>query len=623
MPAFVPPHFRKHLISALFISLILTVAITDQTIKADSLTAGTAQQLIDAINAANVNPDPDTITLTDDILLNIINNSGANGANGLPMITTPITINGFGNFLNRNSDSGIPEFRIFYVETTGNLTLNSVLSSDGKAVNGGTIFIHQGAVTLLNESNLFGKATGKGGAIYNDGGIFTVISSGFTGFAPEGAGIYNNAGTVTVTLGYISGGGTNGGGVYNNNGSVTLETTTNIAWVGTNGKGGGAFNKNGKFTINRSLFVANTAEDGGGLYNDGGDVTITNSTFSDDGTIGGEGGNLYNKTGATVTVWYSTFFPAGGFGSSEVYNDGTLNMNYSIVIDFNDVPTCTGSGTYNVQGNLATGQCGTTEVTNLDGIQDNGGPTLTHALLPGSNAINAGNDCSTTPDIVGIDQRGFARDGQCDVGAYEFDGIVPTPTATLDVTLTPTPTVTPIFTPTATTSPEINLLHNEGFEVDNDANNIPDEWTSINATGDRRKCNTPDKTIAFEGECAYRFKGGTGENSKLTQVIDAPEVNVDDILSLDGQVNAKGSVKTAVKVVIKYADSSIPNDKFKVKLTAPTPGYTPLTGTLSTEITGEVASIKVVLQNKGTSGKVYYDALSLVAEPASRLIPLP
>ena len=52
----------------------------------------------------------------------------------------------------------------------------------------------------------------------------------------------------------------------------------------------------------------------------------------------------------------------------------------------------------------------------IDGLADNGGPTLTHALLPGSVAIDAANPavCPAT------DQRGVARDAACDVGAFEF-----------------------------------------------------------------------------------------------------------------------------------------------------------------------------------------------------------
>ena len=52
----------------------------------------------------------------------------------------------------------------------------------------------------------------------------------------------------------------------------------------------------------------------------------------------------------------------------------------------------------------------------LGPLADNGGPTLTHALLAGSPAINAGRiaNCPTT------DQRGENHDANCDIGAYEF-----------------------------------------------------------------------------------------------------------------------------------------------------------------------------------------------------------
>ena len=73
----------------------------------------------------------------------------------------------------------------------------------------------------------------------------------------------------------------------------------------------------------------------------------------------------------------------------------------------------------------------------LGPLQDNGGLTFTHALLPGSPAINAGD-----PNFVGPpdnDQRGHGydriRNGQLDVGSFEVQGPLPTPTPT------PTPRV--------------------------------------------------------------------------------------------------------------------------------------------------------------------------------------
>ena len=76
-------------------------------------------------------------------------------------------------------------------------------------------------------------------------------------------------------------------------------------------------------------------------------------------------------------------------------------------------------------------------------LADNGGPTLTLALQPGSPAINRG-DPAAPPD----DQRGYGRLGVPDVGAFEFNGIRPTPSPTP----TPTPSATPSATPTPTSS---------------------------------------------------------------------------------------------------------------------------------------------------------------------------
>ncbi|MGH2521306.1 MAG: choice-of-anchor Q domain-containing protein, partial [Anaerolineales bacterium] len=90
----------------------------------------------------------------------------------------------------------------------------------------------------------------------------------------------------------------------------------------------------------------------------------------------------------------------------------------------------------------------------LDSLEDNGGPTLTHALLKGSPAIDAGNPfrcADRVGDTLTTDQRGAPRavDGSdtgraiCDIGAYEFEANVPTPTPAATLTRTATPVRTP------------------------------------------------------------------------------------------------------------------------------------------------------------------------------------
>jgi hypothetical protein len=76
----------------------------------------------------------------------------------------------------------------------------------------------------------------------------------------------------------------------------------------------------------------------------------------------------------------------------------------------------------------------------LGPLQDNGGPTLTHALLLGSPAINTG-DPNFMPG--GYDQRGPGYDrvknGRLDVGSFEVQEPLPTPTPTPRARGTPTP----------------------------------------------------------------------------------------------------------------------------------------------------------------------------------------
>jgi len=89
----------------------------------------------------------------------------------------------------------------------------------------------------------------------------------------------------------------------------------------------------------------------------------------------------------------------------------------------------------------------------LGSLQDNGGPTFTHALLPGSPAINAGDPNFTPPPF--FDQRGPGFDrvvnNRIDIGSFEVQGPATTPTPS--PTTTPTPTATPVATPSPTATP--------------------------------------------------------------------------------------------------------------------------------------------------------------------------
>ena len=154
------------------------------------------------------------------------------------------------------------------------------------------------------------------------------------------------------------------------------------------------------------------------------------------------------------------------------------------------------------------------------------------------------------------------------------------------------------------------LLVNGGFESSDTG------WTVKNPTSDKVKCNKPTKTFAYTGECAWRFKGGAGENAKIQQTITSG-VTSGDVLTLSGYVNATGAVNGKLKLVVKYADGVTPKGKITINLTGATSGYVPLSilePALTVNVAAPVQKIKLMVKNSSASGKIYYDDLSLTAQ---------
>jgi len=89
-------------------------------------------------------------------------------------------------------------------------------------------------------------------------------------------------------------------------------------------------------------------------------------------------------------------------------------------------------GSPDAEGNLVGGPLNVPVNPGLDFLADNGGPTLTHALLPNSPAITAGDPALQQGDsgLPEFDQRGapFARvaGGQIDIGAFEPQPLIGT-----------------------------------------------------------------------------------------------------------------------------------------------------------------------------------------------------
>ncbi len=225
-----------------------------------------------------------------------------------------------------------------------------------------------------------------------------------------------------------NGGNTNyGGGIYNE--GTLLITNTTFYSNAASFDGGGIMNGGGKLIVTNSTLYSNTAGYGGGIYNNG-PLTVTNSTFYSNTSSVSAGGGIYNQLGNTAIISNSTFYSntattAGG----GIHNEGTLTVTNGTIAN-NTAPlygNCYGStGITNGGNNIDSGTtCGwdstSGSMSNTDPLLgplvNNGEPTLTMALLPGSPAIDAANDalCSST------DQRGAHRPigPHCDIGAYE------------------------------------------------------------------------------------------------------------------------------------------------------------------------------------------------------------
>jgi hypothetical protein len=141
--------------------------------------------------------------------------------------------------------------------------------------------------------------------------------------------------------------------------------------------------------------------------------------------------------------------------ANTILNRGGAKVGANI---FNSSGTVTSLG-YNVSSDDGEGYLtGPGDQINTDPLlgplRDNGGPTLTHELLPGSPAIDAGDPNFTPPPVY--DQRGpgFNRvvNSRIDAGSFEVQ-TTPIPTPTPTATPTPTPSPTPSATPRPTPSP--------------------------------------------------------------------------------------------------------------------------------------------------------------------------
>lgn len=332
------------------------------------------------------------------------------------------------------------------IATFGPMSISgSTIANNTSGLGGGGIAVNIAAFTMTN-SNVTGNGTpGNGGGIWvslaNAGGV-TITGSTIAGNTAtfDGAGIYNEGQPVNLIGSRVTGNtsGGNGGGLFGGfaiNSSVVSNNTAGFS-------GGGIYVEGNKsLTVTASTLAGNQAASGGYggaiLNRSSATSTLINSTLS--GNSAGFGGGIYNQSSgvvnlASVTLANNQSPNPGGIGG--LANVGVVHfVNTLIAGSTNGDCAALGPGSFPTRsGNLVQeGTCFASSAflsVMLGPLADNGGPTQTHALLPGSPAIDYGDNsyCDDNPGANNLDQRGVTRpiDGDgipgavCDTGAFEL-----------------------------------------------------------------------------------------------------------------------------------------------------------------------------------------------------------
>ncbi|MEH1924481.1 beta strand repeat-containing protein [Nostoc sp.] len=612
-----------------------TILTVNTTADQNDGSAANGLSLRDAILIANANPNTDyEIQLTGGATYNLTSN-GINEDNAL---TGDLDIKSRNNVLYIVAVGGqkatidasnlLNSDRVFDVLAGGELSLQNLVVKGGaiSGKNGGGIQVASTGLLDLYNTTVSNNSAENGGGIYNAGDTHlrngsTVSNNSVSGTVPSGGGI-NNAGTLTVIDSTISNnnGATFGGGIYNSKTLTLINTTVS----GNTANTGGGINNN---FSNASAALVNTTVSGnsaslggaGGVSNDGGIInllnsTVTNNTFS--GILGYAGG-VSNRSG---TVNLKNTIVAGNLsldGRLQLYPDlsGTFNGNNN-----NLIGSLTGAS-----GTIGTG----TDIINpnpgLGPLQNNGGLTLTHALLTGSPAINAGNNNlipvdtqdldgdGNTSEPIPYDERGLARvvGGKVDIGAFEVQAAALPTLSINNISVTEGNTGTTNATFTVTLSAASTSAVTVNYATANGTAIAGSDYTATTGTLTFNPGNTSKTlTVAVTGDTIFEpnetffvnlsnatnstIADNQGLGTILNDDANLPTLSINDITVVEGQ-----TPQAVLTVTLSSASSQAVTVNY-----ATTPGtatantdYTSRNGTLTFAANTTTATITVPILN--------------------------
>jgi parallel beta-helix repeat protein len=348
----------------------------------------------------------------------------------------------------------------------GTTTLTDCTVSGNSAGHGGGLYNLRGS-TELADSLVSGNFADSGGGLSTYDGTTTVTDSTINGNSADsnGGGAFNDLGTTTLLNCSVAGNSaTSGGGVGNDHYGTTMLTDCTVSGNSASGNGGGVDTNYSTTTVTNCTVSGNSAGNGGGLSTDNhGTTMLTDCTVSGNATVSGggldtddygattltnctisgnsasdNGGGMYTTSSGTATLTSVTVSSnSAGSSGGGLYNvDGTVIIGNTIVAQ--NTATRSGTDALGIVASQGNNLIGATDGSSgwvgsdLTGTSSQplnallaplgyyGGPSQTMALLPGSPAIDAGNN-ALIPAGVTTDQRGLPRivDGVVDIGAFE------------------------------------------------------------------------------------------------------------------------------------------------------------------------------------------------------------
>jgi hypothetical protein len=388
-----------------------------------------------AVAASNARAGADVIRFADSVRGTLVLKSA------LPAIQDSLIIAGPGaTGLTIRRDGNAAAFSVFQVLAGRRVTIGGLTLAGGAG---------------LNQRPGPGLAQlGDGGGVHNAGEL-VIANCRITGNAGvSGAGIWNT-GKLTLLNSTLSDNRTDGGGgaALYNTGTAIL---ANVAVTGNAmiSEGGQAiFNDAGAYLTATNCTIAYnsaTYRQAGAIENRG-SAKLLNCTIANNYATYGDAGGLYNDQFATMTLVHCTVAGnvASHSGIGGIFNGGRLTAFNSIVAgnwtftryddleaDLDGFGTTDATSAGNVFGVGGSGGLRNGVNANkvnvaftalkLGALANNGGPTATFALLPGSAAINAGINSAATKAGLYSDQRGLARiasGGRADAGAFETPAV--------------------------------------------------------------------------------------------------------------------------------------------------------------------------------------------------------